>query len=84
VIGAVALSALHGSFRGDFAAATHAGWWIVVGCGVAITLLGLLTTGGWARRTAEQTARRLMPSEESPPVPSRSPDPARGVAGPSF
>jgi EmrB/QacA subfamily drug resistance transporter len=31
-------------------------WWIMVGCGVAIGVLGVLTTGSWARGTAERTA----------------------------
>ena len=25
------------------------GWWIVVGCGVAVLVLGAVTTGRWAR-----------------------------------
>nr|WP_307873838.1 MULTISPECIES: MFS transporter [unclassified Frankia] len=31
-------------------------WWIMVGCGAAIGVLGVLTTGSWARGTAERTA----------------------------
>jgi EmrB/QacA subfamily drug resistance transporter len=62
VIGSAAVSALAGSFRGGFPAATHSGWWIVTGCGAAILLLGLLTSGRWARGTAQRTADRLMPA----------------------
>jgi EmrB/QacA subfamily drug resistance transporter len=62
VIGSAAVSALAGSFRGGFSAATHSGWWIVTGCGAAILLLGLLTSGPWARGTAQRTADRLMPA----------------------
>jgi EmrB/QacA subfamily drug resistance transporter len=72
VIGSAVVSALAGSFRTGFPAASHAGWWIVAGCGVAVLLLGLLTSGAWARGTAQRTADRLMPSGPAP-VPARSP-----------
>jgi EmrB/QacA subfamily drug resistance transporter len=46
------------------AAGLHAGaWWIITGCGVAVLVLGVLTTGRWARRTAERTASQLMAPE---------------------
>ena len=38
------------------------GWWIIAGCGVAILLVGLVTSGRWARGTAERTATSLMPA----------------------
>jgi hypothetical protein len=44
------------------------GWWIIAGCGAAILLLGLVTSGRWARDTAERTASLLMPSEAKVPV----------------
>jgi hypothetical protein len=62
VIGSATISALHGPFKLDFATASHVGWWIVTGCGVAVLALGLLVSGGWARETARQTASRLMPA----------------------
>jgi Na+/melibiose symporter-like transporter len=71
VIGSVVVSALVGSFRTGFATATHAGWWIMVGCGCAVLLLGLLTSGSWARGTAQRTADRLMPA--TPKVPVQAP-----------
>ncbi|HUD80880.1 MAG TPA: MFS transporter [Streptosporangiaceae bacterium] len=64
VIGSATISALHGPFRQDFAAASHAGWWVVVGCGVAVLVLGLLVSGKWARETARQTASILLPAGE--------------------
>jgi EmrB/QacA subfamily drug resistance transporter len=70
VAGSAVLSALHGSLRLGFADASHVGWWIIAGCGVAILLVGLATSGRWARSTAERTADRLMPS--SPTVPGGS------------
>ena len=62
VIGSATISALHGPFKLDFATASHVGWWIVTGCGVAVLALGLLVGGAWARETARQTACRLMPA----------------------
>jgi EmrB/QacA subfamily drug resistance transporter len=68
VIGSVVVSALVGSFRSGFAPASHAGWWIVTGCGCAVLFLGLLTSGRWARATAQATAERLMPVSAEIPV----------------
>ncbi|HSR86155.1 MAG TPA: MFS transporter [Streptosporangiaceae bacterium] len=62
VIGSATISGLHGPFRVGFASASHVGWWIVTGCGVAVLALGLLASGGWARDTARRTASRLMPA----------------------
>jgi EmrB/QacA subfamily drug resistance transporter len=62
IIGSATISALHGPFRLGLASASHVGWWIVTGCGVAILGLGLLVSGSWARKTAQQTASRLMPT----------------------
>jgi EmrB/QacA subfamily drug resistance transporter len=73
VAGSAVLSALHGPLRLGFADASHVGWWIIAACGVAILLVGLATSGRWARGTAERTADRLMPSDGRVPVtaPSR-------------
>jgi EmrB/QacA subfamily drug resistance transporter len=62
VIGSATISALHGPFRLDFATASHVGWWILTGCGVAVFSLGLLVSGKWAHETARLTASRLMPA----------------------
>jgi EmrB/QacA subfamily drug resistance transporter len=46
------------------AAGLHQGaWWIITGCGVGVLGLGVLTTGRWARATAERTASALMAPE---------------------
>jgi len=63
VIGSAVVSTLSGPLRTGFAPASHVGWWIVVGCGALVLGLGLLTTGGWARRTAERVATDLAPPE---------------------
>jgi len=62
VIGSATISALHGPFKLGFASASHVGWWIVTGCGVAVLVLGVLVSGRWARETARRTAHRLMPA----------------------
>jgi len=59
IIGSVTVTALHGPFRENFAAASHVGWWIMTGCGVAILALGLLVSGHWAHETARRTAALL-------------------------
>ncbi len=69
IIGSATISALHGSFRGQFATASHAGWWILVGCGVLVLVLGIIVSGSWARRTAQRTAERLGHSESEPLTP---------------
>jgi EmrB/QacA subfamily drug resistance transporter len=73
VAGSVVLSALHGSLRAGFADASHVGWWIITGCGVAIVLVGLATSGRWARSTADRTAARLIPPEAQGPADQAGP-----------
>ncbi len=60
VIGSAATAKVVGSFRAGFASASHVGWWILTGCALAVLALGLLTTGTWARSTAEMAAERLL------------------------
>jgi MFS family permease len=63
VIGSLVTSGLHGPLRTSFAAASHAGWWTLAGCGAAVFLLGLVTTGRWALASAARTAARLQPGD---------------------
>ncbi len=39
-----------------FTSATHGVWWMVLGLGLGILVLGLLSTGRWARGTAARAA----------------------------
>jgi EmrB/QacA subfamily drug resistance transporter len=73
VIGSVAVSALVGSFRTGFPAASHVGWWIVAASGVAVGVVGLVSSGRWARGTAQRTADLLMPAAPRVPVETRRP-----------
>ncbi|MGQ4358354.1 MFS transporter [Streptomyces sp. SAS_272] len=60
VIGAVLAAGVSASsYRAAFTEAAVPGWWILTGCGAVVLVLGTLTTGRWARRTAERTAERL-------------------------
>jgi MFS family permease len=56
VIGAIAGASIAGGIGQGFAVASHPGWWIVVGLGLVILVLGLLTTTSWADETARRTA----------------------------
>jgi EmrB/QacA subfamily drug resistance transporter len=71
VVGSAVLSALTGQFRLGFATASHVGWLIIAGCGVAVIAVSAITTGRWARGTAEQTASLLMPATPKVPVSTR-------------
>ena len=59
VIGAIAGGGVAGVIGPSFATATHSAWWIIVGLGAAIMVLGLLTTSRWADQTARRTAERF-------------------------
>jgi MFS family permease len=59
VIGAISGGTISAGIGAAFAAATHPGWWIMVGLGVVMLILGLVTTTHWARQTATDTASRL-------------------------
>lgn len=47
-----------------FVAASHAAWAVIAGCGVVVLLVGLLSTGRWARRTAEEATEVLQQEAE--------------------
>jgi len=68
VMGSVLAGNLHGSLRTGFVAASRPGWWIVAACGAAGLVLAVVSTGRWARRTAQRTADLLSPAEDSEPV----------------
>jgi MFS family permease len=64
VIGAVLAAGVGSSSYADtFVTAARPGWWILVVCGLVVLVVGLLTSGRWARRTAERTAERLKTAE---------------------
>jgi EmrB/QacA subfamily drug resistance transporter len=66
VLGAITGGGLGSHIGPSFAAATHRGWVVVVGLGVGILILGVLTTGRWANATARRTADRFRDVPRSP------------------
>ena len=78
VIGAVLAAGVGaGAAPEAFVAAARPGYWIVTGCGAAVLVVGALTSGAWARRTAERTARSLAveEAEEGPQAAVRAGSP---------
>ena len=49
-----------------FASAERAVWWMVLGLGVGILLLGLLSTGCWALETAGRAAALFEQVDRAP------------------
>jgi MFS family permease len=61
-LGVAVVGALIAGTQTDPAAFTDAartGWWIIAGCAATVLAVGTLTSGRWARATAERTAERL-------------------------
>ncbi|MEU0603741.1 MFS transporter [Streptomyces sp. NPDC006393] len=64
VVGALLASGVgSSSYKDAFVTAARSGWWVLVVCGLAVLILGAITSGRWARRTAEHTADRLQEQE---------------------
>jgi EmrB/QacA subfamily drug resistance transporter len=61
VVGALVTSQTSGSVSSGFAAATHAGWWVLAACGLVVLVLGIVATSRWALDSARRTARELNP-----------------------
>jgi MFS family permease len=59
---------------GGFVEASHAAWAVIAGFGAAVVVLGTVSTGDWARGTAERNAVRLagtpkeVPSDQGVPA----------------
>ncbi|MEU5885622.1 MFS transporter [Streptomyces sp. NPDC047461] len=60
VVGAVLVAGVgSASYADTFVSASVPAWWIIAGCGLAVLVLGAVTSGAWARGTAQRTAERL-------------------------
>lgn len=60
VVGAVLAAGVHERpYAGTFVAASRPAWWIIAGCGLCVLLVGALTSGPWALRSARRAAARL-------------------------
>jgi EmrB/QacA subfamily drug resistance transporter len=71
ISGSILAANLHGPLRTGFVSASHAGWFLLAGCGVAIMILGLVTNSQWAMGTAARTATRLDAPDELTPAITR-------------
>jgi EmrB/QacA subfamily drug resistance transporter len=52
VLGSLVIAGVSGSFVHGFASASHLGWLIMLGCGLAVVVLAFVTTSAAAERTA--------------------------------
>jgi hypothetical protein len=76
----VAAHGAAGDAAGDAftAAAGRPGWWILAGCGVAVAVLGVLTTTDRATASAARTAARTAARfQAAPAATAPSPGPVR-------
>jgi EmrB/QacA subfamily drug resistance transporter len=83
IIGSVVVARATGPARTGLPAASHAGWWILVGCGLAVFVLGMLTTGKRAAATAASTAARLAETA-SPTTPTAQNKPNKPNSDPGI
>jgi hypothetical protein len=60
IAGTVLTAQLVGPLESGFVEAAQLCWYIIAGCGVLVLILGLITTGSWARRTAASVADDLV------------------------
>jgi MFS family permease len=61
VVGSLAASSLHHAHHPSLSLATHPGWWVLTGCGVAILVIGLVATSPTAIKSARTTAALINP-----------------------
>jgi EmrB/QacA subfamily drug resistance transporter len=52
IVGSVLAASMRGSLQAGLVHASHAGWWILAGCGYVVLLLGMICTTQWAKATA--------------------------------
>jgi EmrB/QacA subfamily drug resistance transporter len=60
IVGTVLTARLSGALETGFVEAAQLCWYIIAGCGLLVLLLGLVTTGRWARSTAATVAEDLV------------------------
>lgn len=78
--GSLAGGGIEAAHRGDFAESTHPVFWVIVAYGVAIVVLGVVSTGPRARASAERVASLFGAHEiASAATPAPSPAPRSAV-----
>jgi MFS family permease len=65
--GSLAGSGIEAAHRTDFAGSTHRVFWVIAAYGVAIVALGIVSTGAFARASAERVASLFGAPEIAPP-----------------
>jgi MFS family permease len=70
VVGAVVSAGAGAGIQSQFSEASHPAWWIVAGCGAAVFVLALLSTGRWAAGSAGKVAALLDADDTRPGVPA--------------
>ncbi|MFL6161705.1 MAG: MFS transporter [Jatrophihabitantaceae bacterium] len=66
IFGSVVNSGSAASFADQFSRASHPAWWIVVGTGLAVLVIGIASTGRRAVATAELAANQLPTAQPEP------------------
>jgi EmrB/QacA subfamily drug resistance transporter len=64
IIGSIVVSGEHGA-HASIAAASHPGWWLSVGCGLLVVVLGLASTTEHALRSARAVEEQTATGEPS-------------------
>jgi MFS family permease len=70
VLGSLVTAQVGASFATGFAAAARPAWFVVIGCGLVVLALALVSTAPWAHATARRTAERFTVAVPTP-VPAR-------------
>lgn len=60
VMGSIVTASIVGEISDGFAAAAVPAWFVIAGAGVVVTVLALVTTGRWARSTAERIDQPVL------------------------
>ena len=59
MVGAIVTAGLVGSFEEGFVDAARPAWFVMLGAGVVVLVLAVVTTGAWARGTAQRVTDRV-------------------------
>jgi hypothetical protein len=57
--GSVLMAHMQTSMKSGFITASRPAWWVLVGTGYGVLLVGALATSNWAKATAKRTAMRI-------------------------
>ena len=66
VLGSIFAARAHGQGPAAFTAASHLGWWVLIGCGVLVAVLGVLTTTRHAEASAARVAAAFPDGHTAP------------------